>query len=333
MAEEQEARQTAISEIIRPELSERGLSDPLEFLYLHMPEFSDSERINLLSYSLEAEGQAFEVQCCLCAQYAGHKDKQLKDFIERYNRQAKEQGSKVVSYQYARQMSRVGRKMLDEGLRMTADFPALSPSYYVAALDAADFAGALRRAQAAVTEYQARPQEVRKYTVRAFKDEIHTGKPRRLPTTRTQTQEAPKKGPVVSPSLTIEEEKSVAKPVGATCYDCRHCWQPNDHQRLAVVNTKGSAAIDLMLEPTAVWICRKRKAVISVRTQVYARAEALARSCSAYEPVEEKPEVIEPSGERVEPQDEPIISLHNEELDPAGPPLSSEELDQYLEVS
>jgi heterodisulfide reductase subunit A-like polyferredoxin len=249
----------------------------------------------------------------------------LREFIERYNRQAQENGSKVISYQYARVMSRIGNKMIAEGLRMTVDFPALSPSYYVAALDAKDFASALNHAQEAVTAHQARPQEVPKYTIRAFKDELHPDRASR----RTQSRQTPETinqaSVVASPATasveTAEEEQEPApKPVGATCYDCRYCWQPHDYHRLAVVNTKGSAAIDLMMEPVPVWICRKHKTVISVRTQVYARAEALARSCPNYQRVEinlEPPERESSHDGDMESGDDVGLVVGPEELDAA----------------
>lgn len=312
----------AVAEIVRPELAERGLSDPLEFLYKHIAEVSDAERINLFSYALEAEGQAFEVQCRICAEYA--KGSRLKEFIGRYNKQATKAGGKVIAYTYAKKMSRVGMQMLESGKRMTQDYPALSPTYFVTALDAPGFTVALDRAQGMVAAHQEDPEQAPKYTVKAFKEEVSSEKLIGKDLQKSFSAGTPLK--VLAPDPV---------PVTANCYDCEHCWQPNGHQRLAVVNTRGTLAIDLLLEPCSAWVCRKTKQVISVRTQAVARAEAIAKSCDSLslqsvptEPIDAAPEDTQDTDESA--VDEVVISLHDEHLDPAGVPLSPEEVDAYL---
>ncbi len=297
-----------VVEIVRPELAERGLSDPLEFLYQHMSEFSDSERISLLSYSLEAEEQAFEVQCCVCAAYA--EGRRLREFITRYNKEATAMGGKVISYQYARQMSQVGQRLRDEGKRMTQDYPALSPSYFVIALAAPDYVAALDRAQNKVAAYQEAPAKESKYTTRQFKADI-------MPKERPE--------PAVKPQAEAQNKEDSFLGV-RSCYDCEHCWQPNSHQQLAVVNNAGTMAIDMVLEPCPVWICRKHRRIISVRTQIANRAEVMAKSCSSFQAKQKE------EGEAQTSEAEPEEETRQDEEAVAGPALSADELDQYLDA-
>ena len=316
---EQEHKDHKAVEIVRPELAERGLSDPLEFLYQHMPEFSDSERISLLVYSLEAEEQAFEVQCCVCAAYAD--GRRLREFIERYNKEATAMGGKTISYQYSRQMSQIGQRLVQAEKRMTADYPALSPSYFVTALKAPEFTAALDQAQERVVAYQEAPAEEPKYTIRQFKADLN-----------------PKDPPDF---LALQAEEEGPFPSVRSCYDCEYCWQPNDHQVLAIVNTVGTMAIDMVLEQCASWVCRKYRRVISVRTQTATRAEAMAKSCSSFSlrsaPAPRESEAVpgdesNASTSGTDGTEQAIeASLHDEQPDSVGPAMDPEQLEKYLE--
>ena len=252
---------------------------------------------------------------------------------------------------------------------MSRDFPALSPSYFIAALDAPDYIAALQHAQKRVADHLEDPGAQAKYSVRAFKNDIRALKDEQIKTAITsyakreglslpEEDEAPeteaqhdatdpqfkadiqeaaegvKHGEVepyaYEPEESVEQEDANVRmqAMPPTCYDCAHCWQPRGHQRLGIVNVKGTAAIDLILEPVPVWICRKTKQVISVRTQVAPRAEAIAAGCGFFTPRDD--ESAEVMSDRAGAEELAGMTEAEAEHPPIEQSLSIEELEARL---
>ena len=77
----------------------------------------------------------------------------------------------------------------------------------------------------------------------------------------------------------------------------------HSHQRIAVVNLKSGNAVDMVDELSVAWICRKTKRVLSVRTQVFDRAAAIAKDCQSFtQPAQAKPYVPSEGGATTPPE-------------------------------
>jgi len=326
----------AVTEIIeRTELTERGLSDPLEQLYQTIPDMSEKDKVRILAFLSEYEGQNFEVQCRLFASYAG--DKRLKKFVEQYNGMARERQLKTVSYAHAKDMSRIGKALLQNGLRMTRDFPSLAPSYFIIALRAESFVDALYLAQEKVADHEAHPDIAESFSTGDFKRYlglVKTAKPQGPQSTsasaagnqgESRSSESPESAS--APGVPSPEDERNAAGVVQNCYDCRFCGFLSQHQRLAIVNVKGTQAIDMVDQKTSsAWYCRKRHFILSVRAQNVSRAEQIASECPDFVG-EDQDEIEERTGETVLPEGE------GEEQRASGPALSQDELEDYLESS
>jgi hypothetical protein len=289
-----------VAEIQRVSLSERGLSDPLEFVYQHVYDFSPDEKRELFRTMLEYEDGSFEAQCVICASHADERG--LTAFIDQYNLEAQKAGTRTVALDSAKKMSRIGHLLRDNNLRMARDFPALSKRFFFEALDANDPIAALQVAQRRVAEYRENPSSKPAYTTRQFRQDL-TPKPRKEPEEVEEYNE---------PEVTLEEKSARAgtfeapaqdheytqfddepeTPLSRNCYDCKHSWKLTDHHRLGVINVKGTEAIDMVLQEAPVWVCRKHNKIISVYTQNFNRAENMAAGCDFFAEKEDATDVI-----------------------------------------
>jgi len=176
-SEEQQSHTVVLERIERSELVERGLQDSLEELFLTIPEMSDDGKIEVMGYSMEAEGQSFEVRAALCASFASIKH--LKTWVERYSARATKERWKPLSYNYAKKLSRVGGRFAVAGKRITRDFPMLTPYFFVQALYAGKvgqtdeeavsaYFKALEMAEEKFEAHQNDPKTVPELTTRGF---------------------------------------------------------------------------------------------------------------------------------------------------------------------
>lgn len=287
--------------IERASLSERGLSDPLEFVYQHIGDFSNEEKQDLFGVMLEYEDGSFENQCALLATYADQRG--LTAFIEEHNKRADTERKRTIALDTANRMSQIGHLLRDHNLRMTSDFPALSKSYYFEALKADDPVAALEVAQRRVSEHKSDPSGKAAYTTRQFRRDLkppEQEEPEEIEA-EPENEVEPNTGDASSIETQINaedlsgddparevyaanafDEEKPEIPLSRNCYDCKHCWKLTDHHRLGVVNIKGTEAIDIVLQAAPVWVCRKYNKIISVYTQSFQRAENTAAGCDFF---------------------------------------------------
>jgi hypothetical protein len=161
------------SQWLQEELRARGLDDALEVLYLSIKDMSPLDKNGVFAISLEAEGQAFELRCAVCASFAG--ERQLKEWVTQYNGWARAKRLKTVAYGYARELSQVGAWFANAERRITRDFPCLTPSFFVVALRAKEskYFDVLEDAQERIEKHESDPENAPRLTLDGFRSMIH----------------------------------------------------------------------------------------------------------------------------------------------------------------
>lgn len=161
------------SQWLQEELRARGLTDPLEVLFQSIKDMSPLDKNGVFAISLEAEGQAFELRCAVCASFAG--ERELKDWITQYNTWARAKRLKTVAYSYARELSQVGGRFTTAERRITRDFPCLTPSFFVVALRAKEpkYFDVLEDAQDRIEKHERDPENAPRLTLDGFRSMIH----------------------------------------------------------------------------------------------------------------------------------------------------------------
>jgi hypothetical protein len=150
-------------------------------------------------------------------------------------------------------MSRIGQRFIKSGRRMTRDYPMLPPSFYNEALRAEDFFLALNLAEEKLEAHQNAPDDAPKFSYRDFRSIVALASTEKRTKPHTEvvapqllgenkgdahsslSQPAVRgnEGPPVS-GVILEEEQPTT--VAKTCYDCGHCQEVADDQRLVLVS-------------------------------------------------------------------------------------------------
>lgn len=318
-------------ELRRQALLERKHDSLLEDLLDTIPQMNDAEKANMIALADENEDQAFEVRCRVFASFAesgreeqmqdrttgrgvgfGRTETGLSQFVDTYNALARKNGWRSYTYQYARELAMVGRKLEAVGKRMQ-DFPSVTSAFFTEALRARDFVDALQIAQDRLHAHELDPDRVEPFTKSMFR-QIIAPAPREKPQERkTKSAPAPEptdilvdadvaasETPASTPAVPVARVEETPERVGEyaeapdpepldntrTCYSCEKCCEIGDEQRLALVEVApdGKTMNEFLCAfvPCKAWYCSKRRILLAVHSRQEEAARARAAVCDSF---------------------------------------------------